>query len=73
MQGIKWNFYCFTYALQQEMDAGLRYKLNIQIYCYVVIAISWKYLKTWLTFLGNDNDSGLKKDELGSLDTIREK
>ena len=40
MQGIKWNFYCFTYALQQEMDAGLRYKLNIQIYCYVVIAIS---------------------------------
>lgn len=72
MQGIKWNSNRFTHALQQETEAGLGCRLNIQTYRHAAIAIGRKYLKTRSAFVGDDDDGGSEKDEPGSLDTIRE-
>jgi superfamily II DNA helicase RecQ len=72
VQGTKWNSDRFTHALQQETEAGLGCRLNIQTYRQVVIAIGRKYLKTQSAFTEDDDDSSSEKDELGSLDTIYE-
>ena len=72
VQGIKWNSNRFTHALQQETEAGLGCRLNIQIYRQVAIAISRKYLKTQSAFIENANDSSSEKDEPPSLDTVYE-
>ena len=72
MQGIKWNSNRFTHALQQETEVGLGYRLNIQTYRHVAIAISLKYLKTRSAFIRNNSDGSSEKDEPGSLDTIYE-
>jgi hypothetical protein len=72
VQGIKWNSDRFTHALQQETEAGLGCRLNIQTYRQVAIAVGRKYLKIQSAFAEDDNNSSSEKDELGSLDTIYE-